>query len=331
MKTSNYGCYGLIAGVAFVMLAGCAGGTQVTPSATSGPQLSRFAHSPCRGNTDIFWYTMPSHGSVGWEYYPCFDKRGTLSISFSNPTTLCIDNAGAVYVVNAGAYDVIKWDPSTSSEFVYNPENGNYPLGCAVNPSNGDLAVTLHSVPSNPSQHSGIAVYQPGNPNAVQSRVVPGLATIAFDGYDKHGNLFFDGTDGSGNVVLYRYVRYNFKQITISGATLQNAGPVQYADGSLTVMDGQAFTVYRMQENGAVTGSTILVGLTKSGSYPDTLYQSYILNKNIFATFSSSNPAFPFIIDTWKYPSGSFTGYRVNFYSSEGPIPGVVAGKCGCP
>ena len=270
-------------GVAIALLSGCSGGN-LSPSAPgAGAQpngVTPQAHRP-RGSVVPFAIGKPhprtgaSHispaakggpllyvsdfinGVVNVYTWPGTKPVGTL-YNAGLPRGMCTDRAHNIWITD-GAGTISKFAHGGTAPVTTLSIPGYNPVACAVNPRNGDLAVTGLNDASGAQGNLTIFAHAEGTGT---SYVDSTMYFYQFLGYDHKGNLYVDGQDSSLNFLLDKFVNGTFTPITVSGATINWPGGVQYVRGKLTVGDqaatGLQSIVYAMTPDGHVTGSTTL-------------------------------------------------------------------------
>lgn len=180
---------------------------------------------------------------------------GTLT-GFGLPYGLCADKAGNVWIVDDGHQQIVEYKHGGASPIATLGDPGEYPEGCSVDPTTGNLAVTnFYST----SGDGSISVYAhaSGNPANYSD---PSIANFRFCGYDDKGNLFADGVKISS--------AFAFAELPKGGSSLtiialqQNIewpGGVQWDGKYVAVGDTDAGIIYRTNgAGGKVKGSTTL-------------------------------------------------------------------------
>jgi hypothetical protein len=145
----------------------------VSPDAAKAPRLYFASDS---GTNDVYILTMPG-----------LALKGTLT-GFSEPQGECSDKNGNIWVTNTGTSQIYLLSRTGSTIGTLSDPDG-YPVGCAVNPTNGDLAVTdIFDF----SEAGGVLIYHngSGSPTRISN---PAQYEYYFVGYDSSGNLFTDG------------------------------------------------------------------------------------------------------------------------------------------
>lgn len=183
----------------------------IAPDEKRAPRL---LFVPDYGASEVFIFSLPS-----------MTLKGTLT-GFDFPEGACADASGNIWIANTGAQEMELYSRTGTLLRTLSVAN-EYPTSCAINKSNGDLAVTNIESVSGPGD---IVVFAnaSGNGTAYSN---PSVYEYFFAGYDNNGNLFFDGTDSSR---LSSYLgelpagSNNTQLITLSGGTLGTAGMVQW-------------------------------------------------------------------------------------------------------
>jgi hypothetical protein len=82
------------------------------------------------GSNDVYVYS-----------YPKGKLKGTLT-GFNEPSGQCVDKAGDVFIANFGASQILEYAHGGTSPIKTLSDPDYYPLGCSVDPTTGNLAVT---------------------------------------------------------------------------------------------------------------------------------------------------------------------------------------------
>ncbi|MGA9274172.1 MAG: hypothetical protein WBV67_11855 [Candidatus Cybelea sp.] len=233
-------------------------------------------------------------GNNGYVYIFSFPKGklvGTLT-GFQEVAGVCADVAGNVWVANSAAFDLIEYAHGGTSPIATLIDYQNYPFSCSVNHQTGDLAVSnVFSIKQ--GQAGSIAVYKSaaGTPKLYAASR---FSEYYFLAYGPRAKIYFDGNGYGRNFEMARLYRDNFTPIEILGAKIASPGGVQYAEGSLTIGgadnagDG---IIYRITDQGVVTGATTLIGSSGCMSYE--IWKTY-------AICASGNGNVPI----YRYPAG---------------------------
>lgn len=309
MKSLRLGRYALAIGAAAALLPGCGGSQPPIAAPGAMPQSHAVASHAGRGAS---WMSPSASGqnllyvsdgarTVYVYSYPAGQLVGTLT-GFIYPLGECVDLKGDVFIVAAA-------DRSDKSGVIYEyAHGGTSPIatlsdpgpavGCSVNPSNGDLAVS----------GSGVAVFAhaTGAPT-----IYPSSAYVFYYcGYDNHGNLYLSGFDAYANQdellrlsrgsisfdqivlsknlyassIFWPSVQWDGKHITVSSASNGGRGPV---------------SVYRL----AISGSDAsIVGTTMLSSKKNRYSGQLLIQGNAIVGFDYDSGIES--ASRWTYPRG---------------------------
>jgi hypothetical protein len=230
---------------------------------------------------------------------------------FNEPSGLCADKRGNVYVTNQQGRDILEYAHGGTTPV--NTINDSYgaPDGCSVNPKTGDLAVT--NFEGGTSGFGNLVVYAKasGNGTEFQTGSYPQVYAPV---YDSHGNLFFETIDlASRQVTLYELPSGGASLVAIalpSGVTINSPSGVTW-DGRYVGATDEQYEgannegIYRL----SISGSTAtLVGQT---SYTDNCYYAYSMTIQPIVyrgKFIGGNNycynANLYHIDYWNYQTG---------------------------
>ncbi|HZV76671.1 MAG TPA: hypothetical protein VFF63_02790 [Candidatus Babeliales bacterium] len=269
----------------------------ISPDVKNAPRLL-FASDAGTDEVDIF--TLPD-----------LNLKGTIT-GFSEPQGECSNNNGYIWVANTGTEQLLEYSRTGLLLNTINDAYG-YPVGCAVNPTNNDVAVfNIFDI----SGQGGAYVYScPSCTPTVLT--IPGFYYYYFGGYDPAGDLFVSGRNASGDFALGEVPNGSTSGyvITITGGTIYFPGFIQwYKPGDYIVSadqlcgDTESSCVYWIKisgKNGTIIGQTYLEN-PEGGQICD-LVQG-VLNpvgeKNLVGgdyDYCSSGPSSE---NRWLYPAG---------------------------
>lgn len=125
--------------------------------------------------------------------YPAGTHAGKLT-NLAQPAGLCTDARGDVWVVQSASSRVTEFAHGASTPTTTLAVSGaDSLLGCSVDPTTGDLAVTDLG-----NSTGGGSLWIFANAQGTPKNYRDSKISFAyFDGYDLEGNLFVDGLDGS--------------------------------------------------------------------------------------------------------------------------------------
>lgn len=233
------------------------------------------------GSNDVYVYS-----------YPKGKLEGTLT-GFNEPSGQCVDKAGNVFIANFGASQILEYAHGGTSPINTLSDPGYYPLGCSVDPTTGNLAVTNRL--STSFTAGDVAIYEDAS-GTPTSYTAPNFYYYEFCGYDNRGNLYIDGTT-KGSALEYAELTSgssSFSTLTIN-QSIGFPGGVQWDGAHLAIGDQSAAVIYQF----SISGSTG----TKVGSTPLTgskdVVQFWIQGKKVIGPDAGlAHVAF------YKYPAG---------------------------
>ena len=195
--------------------------------------------------------------------FPSLKLSGTLT-GFERPQGECTDRAGNVWITNTVGQDVLEYAHGGTSAIALLADPTGYPVGCAIDPASGDLAVTnIYDL----SGGGGVLVYKNarGTPRPYSD---PTQHYCYFDGYDAHGNLYVSGSTGGGAYVLTVLPKGggSLARVTVQNGTIHYPGTVAWTGATLVLGDQKcagkkASCLYQASVSGrtaSITGTTPL-------------------------------------------------------------------------
>ncbi len=200
-----------------------------------------------------------------YSYLPAQVKLVGKLTGFKKPLGECVDKKGDVYIVNAKAYNIREYAHGGAKPIATLSDQGSDPIGCSVDATTGNLAV------SNSSADGGegdVSIYKDarGKPEALYSYInIPNSLS-----YDDKGNLFVDGEycyyNGTSCSFVFAFAELpkgsrTFRKIRLNPYPYYSGG-VQWDGKHIAVGDG-ANTIYQYTisgKHGTEFGSTTLGG-----------------------------------------------------------------------
>lgn len=289
---------GIASGVAAILLAGCGGAAQM-PSLGMTQQTS--AVQPLAKSGALFYVSDTVTSEVYVFTYPGGKLVQTLP-NFRDPGGECVDAAGDVYVTNTGDASIVEYAHGATKPKATIEDGGYFPFGCAVDPKNGDLAVTNFS--TSRSGPGNVVIYAKGK---VKQRLTDQTITgMLLCGYDITGNLFVDGTTQGSTAAFAELLAgaSKLENLTLN-QNIESPGGVQWDGRYLAIGDEATNTIYRF----AISNQSGYAKGTKAGSTQldggNTIVQFWIdraalhTRGNVIGPNSGSGT-----VGIWKYPAG---------------------------
>jgi hypothetical protein len=286
------------------VLPGC-GGSQ-TPIGAPGamPRTSALATHAERGKSwmlpearrdKLLYVSDNTNGLVYVLSYTQGALVGTLS-GFDSPVGLCADRGGNIWIVNQTPDKVIQYGHGDTAPKRTLKVPGYFSFGCAVDPKNRDLAVTVGAF--------SVAIFRHGRGHATTYND-DDLDGIWYCGFDDRDDLFCGGENGYGAPLLAELPAGGRELKTLSfNFTMhhQLPGAVQWDGRRLAVAeqgenDSNEMPVFRVKIVGSTTHLTRTTEL--DGSSFCCGFQGW-LHRHTYISVDNSARSVAF----WSYPQG---------------------------
>jgi hypothetical protein len=325
-------------GAAISILAACSGGggdrSQMVPGTSMSSEHLRSWMAPDAKQKDLLYVSLGTEAGedaiLVWTY-PKGKFEGIITGGgLNDPLGMCVDKSGDVFVANHYGADILEYAHGGTTPIATLSDSGEFPQGCAVDPTTGNLAVTSYYGPY--GEYPGdVAIYQnaTGMPATYSA---PSFFIYDYCGYDNQGNLYIDGNNGSGG-----YTGFLFAELPAGGdsftdiALPQNIyipNGVQWDGKHVAVGDQTAggtplSAIYRFSiSNGTATELHHVTTLERQGggSAPTSVTAVWIQGGNVVGANGASaggdnNPG------VWKYPAGG-AAVRIFPWGSSGGYQG---------
>jgi hypothetical protein len=244
--------------------------------------------------------------------WPTLQTAGMLT-GFQDTTGACVDATGDVFVADAYAQKIYEFAHGGTEPIATLDDSASFPNGCTVNQRNGNLVVGNEF--NNNVGHGSITLYKHGAGQGT-TYYDPSLDDVFSLDYAPNGNLYLDGWTGY-SFGMQKFVRKQFVNIPIKGATIGYPGGVQYWKGGITVADAAGIytntTIYQINKYGKVLGDTVLGEAHQS-------YQYQIINgKVICACWEDKN------VQIYPYPAGGTPSRTLTKLGQVQPWAAVVS------
>jgi hypothetical protein len=304
MKSLGLSRHALVIIAAAEMLAGC-GGSQ-PPIGAPGviPQSRAVATHANRGGS----WMLPDAKSkdllyVGDIYdvtvysYPQGKLEGRLN-GFYEIGGECVDAKGDVFVVNTLGGKIVEYAHGGKKPIQTLQATGYEPADCAIDPTTGNLAVTIFGGASS----GELAIYQDakGTPTLYTD---PDFLNYGYCGYDDNGNLFIDGGNEDHVVVFAELAKgaSSFLNLTLD-QSFNDTGAIQWDGKYLDVGDQNTSNIYRFSISGS-QGTE--VGVTQLGGDAHWIHKFFILDHKVIApNFYFIGSRFESNVLIFNYPAG---------------------------
>jgi hypothetical protein len=192
----------------------------VSPLASSA---NRLLYISDLGRWDVYMYAFPSLKVVG------------KLTGFNNPQGECADAAGNVWIANAGTAQMLEYAHGNIGVIASLTDPVGPPVGCAVDPATGDLAV-MNLYDSSGAGSVLIYAKASGTPQIYSNS---SAYSYYFGAYDRSGNLYVSGAASNGTYVLSTLAKgaSSLSSIAIKGGTLYFPGTVAWRTSTLVLGD----------------------------------------------------------------------------------------------
>jgi hypothetical protein len=230
MRLRSRRTLGIIA--ALLLLADC-GQSQGTLSLPAGPPA--LAQRVPRENGEVQYFSSFGNGSLSEFDYPKSESQIGQITGVNEAQGECTKGARTFWVVASGAVDVEEFKAGGTTPIATRSVTAGAPAGCAIDPTTGDLAVTIIS-------NGDVVLFKPGS--SAGSALPSGLVEAFLDGYDARGNLFVDGFNSSAAFQLVELPKGSSTFENISGVSPD--GNIQWDGNYLTIGCGGEICRYRI-------------------------------------------------------------------------------------
>jgi hypothetical protein len=312
MQPQPFRRFALATGVA-ASLAGCGGSQPPIGAPGAMPQTSAAVTHAARGKswmlseaktTDLVYASDEKAGDVYVFSYPKGRQVGTLT-GFQVPLGECVDASGNVWIVDGGAANVTEFHHGGTTPISSVTWPGILPMGCSVDRTTGDLAVTSLTYPAQ------VGVYQSaqGTPTLYSSS---DYSVFYYCAYDDDGNLFVSGKNDS-NSPIAELLKGSQSLVAISVNQTMVPSSIQWDGSYLAVADLNASgthghrgptKIYRLQISGSTGTVASTVQLVGRGKWRvSEQVQYWIEGKRILGPGYVPHKGNQ-LLDYWAYPAG---------------------------
>lgn len=287
------------------ILAACSGVTSVPQAEVPGGPVAQKHFDPtgswmepAAGKEDLL-YVSDARGSVDVFSYPAGKPVGVLR-GFRNPAGLCSDPKGDVFVVDTDGLQILKYRHGGTKPVKTLLMFGYYPIGCAVDPKTGDVAVANYT---SQSQGPGsLSIFKAGE--AIPSSYTDtAINAFFFCSYDDRSNVIVDGVDkGTKHTEFAELANGSSTLSAVSvDKTIAFPGGVQWDGTYLAVQDTLSRVLHRFKMSGSSGKSAGTVRF--DGDKSTLLHEFWISGKTIVMPYGSVGRRVG-KVGFWKYPDG---------------------------
>ena len=167
--------------------------------------------------------------------YPKLKMVGQIT-GLSNPDGVCSDKKGNIWVDNNTGANLVEYKHGGTSPIATVSDSNNYPVGCSVDPTTGNLAAS--NIFTFSGGQGSVAVYKgaSGSPTLYTD---PDFIYVYFCGYDNKGNLFIDGVNSGFGFEFAELAKgsSSLKTISLSGGTVTFPGNIRWDGKNVAVGD----------------------------------------------------------------------------------------------
>jgi hypothetical protein len=235
---------------------------------------------------DLLYVANFYNGDVSVFTYPGLKHVGSIS-GLTDAQGLCAAETGNWWVVDSGGDEIVEYAHGGRKPLKSLSEDVGEPAACAVDPTTGNLAVTILG-------DGEVVVFAGGSGSG--ATIADDLASSYFDGYDKKGDLFVDGITPSDTYGMVELPKGSstFESVTLSHS-LEFPGGIQWYGTYLAVGDQEAHVIYHFAIHGRNARE---IGTTELGGSSDVA--QFCIQKPYVAGADAGDGD----VALWDYPAG---------------------------
>lgn len=248
-----------------------------------------------KGET-LLYVSDPHRRKVFVYSYPQGKLVGMLE-GFGTPQQECVDVSGDVWVTDFARLQVLEYAHGGTAPIRILRDAAGFPVGCAVDPRSGNLAVTNWTNPKYGRGNVAIYVKASGSPAKYKDDSLYNLWACT---YDDRGNLFVDGPNGVWILAVLRQGSGSLQNVKLNQGFVA-PGAVQW-DGKYVAIgderDGSSdwSLIYRVRVDAGNRG-TIVRSIQLVGS--DIVIQFWKHGRMVVGANCRGHD-----VGIWNYPSG---------------------------
>jgi hypothetical protein len=320
--------FAVCAGATIALLAGC-GGAQPPIGAPSMMPQSSARHSSASGG-DLLYFADAARGrgtkaGITIYSYPTLKKVGDIPdvVGYG----LCSDQQGNVFVPDGSSTIYEYAHGGTQPIATLSEYSDDLSIGCSVDPTTGNLAVTNNDGNNfyNCIGQGNVAIFAGGQGIPTTYCTGPAVKYAYACGYDNKGNLYVDGgstVGANGGAVKFAVLPKGsdtFKAIKLD-RSLRYPRAVQWNGSNMTIETAGGKTVptiYEVQVSGRmgrIVHETHFKDITSGGAFG----LSWIQDKSIVVPGRGS-------LGLFRYPAGGKATHTLNHNISKRPLSVTVS------
>ena len=297
MRRFHFGRAALVSCATAALLAGCAGGpfdTAPTAPPFDSARSTRSAQDDKSVKGDLLYVTDTITNDLYVFSYPKGKLVQTIPY-LAEPAGECVDASGNVFVANTGGNDILEFAHGGTSAIATLQDPGFFPIGCAIDPGSGNLAVANFGPSS--STHGNVVIYKRAKGKPTGHYTDPNMWQMQLCAYDDKGNLFVDGSGPSSSGFAFAELpkgAHSLKDVALD-QPIAFGGGVAWDGAHVTVGDQSTNTLYRFDisgTSGTKVGATRLRGATQ-------IFEFAIVGSKVIGADAYGGDA-----GIWKYPKG---------------------------
>ena len=291
--------------VPFALLAAC-GGSQPPISAPGAMRQARAVAQQAahRATSDALIYATGGCGGICVLSYPSGDLVSSIALS-GDKEGACSDSAGNAFITNGT--QVVEYAHAGTTPIATLVIPGRTALGCSIDPTTGNLAVTFNGNDVN------LAIF----PSATGEPTLYDAPTAAYCGYDADGNLFL-----SGEKVIAELANgsSSFQLFSIVGKA-RVIGQIQWDGRSMTLESRSPGNIKLLRLRFSGSAATV-VGTSRLKDIGGNAGQSWLFDDKVLVPYGNHGQ-FETQLGVWNYPKAGKVQTRYRHFGTVS-FPGVT-------
>jgi hypothetical protein len=272
------------------------------PAEIAHPDRGRSWMSPNASAEDLVYVSDLGTWDVDVYVFPTLKYAGKIT-GFDQPQGVCSDSKGNVWVTNTGSQQISEFAHGAKKASKTLADSVGYPIGCAIDKTTGNLAVTNEQ---DVSGSGSVLVYKDagGTPTPYGT---PQLDLYYFAGYDTAGDLYVDGLTSSHDYLLavLPHGSNAMSVVKVTGATIEFPGTVEWNGPKLLLGDQRCKdTTISCLYEATVSSKTATVTGTITLGGACAVAQAWAGATRIVGADYHYCRKGPSTADVWPYPAG---------------------------